>query len=156
MTSIQGQDPNKSKSETLIILCRSGVYAYTLTILRACSMWQIVIATETCWPHVPLPYMLFSPSTAMVSLNHKTLAGASLSSTNAWTNPFININLPIPRLHCSSMCPPTSLWLPPVFSSCRFSPAGTSYFSHSWRGPSSELPGHCRLSAHSLRHTGKN
>lgn len=51
---------------------------------------------------------------------------------------------------------PTSLWLPPVFSSCLFSPAGTVYFSHSWRGPSSERPGRCRLSAHSPQHTGKN
>lgn len=51
---------------------------------------------------------------------------------------------------------PTSLWLPPVFSSCRFSPAGMSYFFHSWCGPGSERPDRCRLSARSPQHTGKN
>lgn len=50
----------------------------------------------------------------------------------------------------------TSLRLPPVFSSCHFSPAGIVYFFHSWCGPSSERPGCCRLSAHSPQHTGKN
>lgn len=51
---------------------------------------------------------------------------------------------------------PTFLWLPPVFSSYRFSPAEMSYFFHSWRGPSSVLPGRCRLSARSPQHIGKN
>lgn len=72
---------------------------------------------------------------------------------------FSQLKSDYPRVTICSICLIkffTSLWLPPFFSFCRFSLAGIACFSHSWRGPSSELPGHCRLSAHSPQHTGKN
>lgn len=106
-------------------------------------------------------------SARSVSLLHKILDILQLShpiQTGLWMYFFFTV-ISVQSLYqwvcCFSLCEalcflPTSLWLPPVFSSCRFSPAGMSYFSHSWRGPSSELSGRCRLSAHSPQHIGKN
>lgn len=146
MTSIQGLVPNKSKSEKWIILYRSwgapptygnlplpqgssGHLSQFLTSLHPAKVYHYLIRT------IFLMYVF-----------HRII----LCKT------FFNESAVFSFCEELSLFLPTSLWLPPVFSSCRFSPAGMSYFSHSWRGPSSELPGHCRLSAHSPQHTAKN
>lgn len=145
-----------------------GVYQSTLATPK---IWQPAIATGTLWPLVPIPYILLLKWTQWHPCIYRAeshwCAVASLSLS--YPNQIINVCLLMGHLCAKPLsmsllwvCTlfacflPTSLWLPPVFSSCRFSPAGMSYFSHSWRGPSSALPGHCRLSAHSPQHTGKN
>lgn len=143
LTSIQEQVPNQSKSEKLIN--------------KGCTSLHL---PSTKYGNQPLPrgpsnYLSHFSSTSScrepcdVPELVQKLQVHSLQATYS----------DYPRVTICSICLIkffTSLWLPPFFSFCRFSLAGIVCFSHSWRGPSSELPGHCRLSARFPQHTGKN
>lgn len=145
MTSIQERVPNQSKSEKLIN--------------KGCTS-----------PHLPSPKYGKQPSPRGPSnhLSHFFFTSSCrercdvltfCSNYNCTFIPFRPLKFECHSRHVLNMShcvSPTSLWLPPVFSSCRFCPAGIVYFSHSWRGLNSELPGRCRLSAHSPQHTGKS
>lgn len=143
LTSIQEQVPNQSKSEKLIN--------------KGCTVY-ICLPQNMAASHCHGDLLTTCPT----SLPPRPVGNPVMSRNWSKSCRFIHFRLLKSHYPIVAICSIwlikffTSLWLPPFFSFCRFSLAGIVCFSHSWRGPSSELPGHCRLSAHSPQHTGKN